>query len=356
MIAAQTQQDLCRPARQRGIQRADHRARARSAGADAAAAHRGDPDRRRLRRAARRRRAAARRRARCRDPREHPDLGQSRAAGRQLGSGAASGIRTTTLLRAASTSSACTRTWHGLPAGAVVLLHACCHNPTGADLSAGSMAQRRRAGRKARAGTLRRSRVPGSGHRSRGRRRRGAPDRGAGPRDAARDLLLEELRPVSRARRRAGRARARCGRGGRVATHQARTARRMYSMPPDHGAAVVARVLGDPQLRASWAEELGAMTARINSLRELLAKSLAACRPDRDFSWLDAPSRHVLAAAPARGRTAGAARASPRLCAHRRPRQRRGDQRRQCRAGRGRDWQALSEPESPQTLRPPGAD
>jgi aspartate/tyrosine/aromatic aminotransferase len=75
-------------------------------------------------------------------------------------------------------------------------------------------------------------------------------------------------------------------RAGAVATHQARTARRMYSMPPDHGAAIVARVLSDPHLRALWAEELGAMTARINSLRELLARSLAACRPDRDFSWL----------------------------------------------------------------------
>jgi aspartate/tyrosine/aromatic aminotransferase len=80
---------------------------------------------------------------------------------------------------------------------------------------------------------------------------------------------------------------ARDARGaGARATHQARTARRMYSMPPDHGAAIVARVLGDPQLRASWAEELGEMTARLNGLRELLAKRLAACRPDRDFSWL----------------------------------------------------------------------
>jgi aspartate/tyrosine/aromatic aminotransferase len=60
----------------------------------------------------------------------------------------------------------------------------------------------------------------------------------------------------------------------------------MYSMPPDHGAAIVARVLGDPALRSAWAEELAAMTARLLSLRELLARSLAACRPDRDFSWL----------------------------------------------------------------------
>ena len=37
-----------------------------------------------------------------------------------------------------------------------------------------------------------------------------------------------------------------------VATHQARLARRMYSMPPDHGAAVVARLLADDALRQEW--------------------------------------------------------------------------------------------------------
>ena len=44
-------------------------------------------------------------------------------------------IRTTTRLRAASISSDA-RPHAACPAGAVVLLHACCHNPTGADLSA----------------------------------------------------------------------------------------------------------------------------------------------------------------------------------------------------------------------------
>ena len=57
-------------------------------------------------------------------------------------------------------------------------------------------------------------------------------------------------------------------------------------MPPDHGAAVAARVLGDPVLRARWADELAAMTTRINALRELLASRLATLRPRQDFSWL----------------------------------------------------------------------
>jgi aspartate aminotransferase len=44
-------------------------------------------------------------------------------------------------------------------------------------------------------------------------------------------------------------------------------ARRIYSMPPAHGALLAGRVLGDPILRADWEAELTAMCARINGLR-----------------------------------------------------------------------------------------
>jgi aspartate/tyrosine/aromatic aminotransferase len=71
-----------------------------------------------------------------------------------------------------------------------------------------------------------------------------------------------------------------------IATHQARTGRRMYSMPPDHGAAIAARVLGDAELRQAWQDELAAMVARMKQLRALLAGRLAARRPELDFSWL----------------------------------------------------------------------
>jgi aspartate/tyrosine/aromatic aminotransferase len=60
----------------------------------------------------------------------------------------------------------------------------------------------------------------------------------------------------------------------------------MYSMPPDHGAAVAARVLGDARLRTLWETEIAAMVARMKSLRALLAGRLAARRPGHDFSWL----------------------------------------------------------------------
>jgi aspartate/tyrosine/aromatic aminotransferase len=60
----------------------------------------------------------------------------------------------------------------------------------------------------------------------------------------------------------------------------------MYSMPPDHGAAIAARLLGDAGLRLAWQEEVAAMVARMKELRRLLAERLAARRPDLDFSWL----------------------------------------------------------------------
>ena len=48
-------------------------------------------------------------------------------------------------------------------------------------------------------------------------------------------------------------------------------ARTMWSMPPDHGAAIVRTILDDPELRADWRAELDSMCARIRSLRSRLA-------------------------------------------------------------------------------------
>jgi aspartate/tyrosine/aromatic aminotransferase len=59
----------------------------------------------------------------------------------------------------------------------------------------------------------------------------------------------------------------------------------MYSMPPDHGAAIVARLLGDDELRRDWTSEVAAMVARMQSLRALLADRLAERMPG-DHGWL----------------------------------------------------------------------
>lgn len=58
-----------------------------------------------------------------------------------------------------------------------------------------------------------------------------------------------------------------------------------YSMPPDHGAAVVARILGDAQLRKAWEGEVAEMRARINTMRKQLVAGLAG-RTTRDFGFL----------------------------------------------------------------------
>jgi aspartate aminotransferase len=63
-------------------------------------------------------------------------------------------------------------------------------------------------------------------------------------------------------------------------------ARSIYSMPPDHGAAIVARVLSDPELRQLWVSELDAMRNRLNGLRQLLVDELAKRKTATDFSFI----------------------------------------------------------------------
>ena len=174
----------------------------------------------------------------------------------------------------------------GLPAGAVLLLHGSCHNPTGVDLE---LAQWR-----AVADVLeRRGVVPFVDLAYQGLGDDLETDVAGLRLLAARlpTLLLaiscsknfglyrERTGALAVIAENAATARA-------ISTHQARTGRRMYSMPPDHGAAVAARVLGDAELRRAWQDETAAMVARMKALRALLAGRLAGRRPDRDFSWL----------------------------------------------------------------------
>jgi len=61
--------------------------------------------------------------------------------------------------------------------------------------------------------------------------------------------------------------------------------RRNYSNPPTHGGQVVATLLGTPQLRTQWEAEVDAMRARIQSMRRSLHEVLSAKLPDRDFGY-----------------------------------------------------------------------
>ncbi|MET3123302.1 aromatic-amino-acid transaminase [Oxalobacteraceae bacterium GrIS 2.11] len=61
--------------------------------------------------------------------------------------------------------------------------------------------------------------------------------------------------------------------------------RRNYSNPPMHGGQIVARVLTDPKLRAMWESEVVAMRERIQDMRQRLYDIMSAKLPGRDFSY-----------------------------------------------------------------------
>ena len=62
--------------------------------------------------------------------------------------------------------------------------------------------------------------------------------------------------------------------------------RTLYSVPPDHGAAVVTIILDDPDLRAEWVSEVEEMRTRLQAMSKLLRSELAEKAPDHDFSHL----------------------------------------------------------------------
>lgn len=173
-----------------------------------------------------------------------------------------------------------------LPAGDLVLLHGCCHNPTGADLS--------RAEWDAVAEVLaRRGLVPfvdiayqGLGD--------GLEADAYGVRLMA-ERLPEVIVAVSCSKN-FGLYRERTGatfvisptaeRTGNAMGQLRKIARGMYSMPPDHGAELVALVWEDATLRQQWMDELEAMRVRVEELRGLLVSGLKALRPDVDYSFV----------------------------------------------------------------------
>ena len=62
--------------------------------------------------------------------------------------------------------------------------------------------------------------------------------------------------------------------------------RTIYSVPPDHGAVVVSLILNDPELKVAWRLELAGMRARLREMRVLLNDALQERAPEHDFSHL----------------------------------------------------------------------
>jgi aspartate aminotransferase len=173
-----------------------------------------------------------------------------------------------------------------LPARAVVLLHASCHNPTGADLSQSQW--RELLGLISRRGLLPFVDMAYQGLGD------GLDEDAFGLRLLGAELP-EMLCAVSCSKN-FGVYRERTGAlhfiGSSLAAADAalsqlvRLARGIWSMPPDHGAAIVQAVLGDPSLRAQWTEEVAGMRSRIRGLRREVVEHLREHCPQRDFSFI----------------------------------------------------------------------
>jgi len=73
---------------------------------------------------------------------------------------------------------------------------------------------------------------------------------------------------------------------GRVLSQLKIVIRTNYSNPPTHGGAIVAAVLGNPELRALWEKELGEMRVRIKTMRQKLVDGLKAAGVKQDMSFI----------------------------------------------------------------------
>jgi len=72
----------------------------------------------------------------------------------------------------------------------------------------------------------------------------------------------------------------------RTASQVKRVIRANFSNPPQHGSSVVTTILGDAALRAQWMEELAGMRNRINEMRSLFVETLNSKGVARDFSFI----------------------------------------------------------------------
>jgi len=174
-----------------------------------------------------------------------------------------------------------------LPKGAIVLLHASCHNPTGADLSESQW-------RDILALVQRRALTPYIDMAYQGLGT-GIAEDAFGPRLFAAEL--PELLVAVSCSKNFGLYRERTGAlhvisqttagADAILTQLVRIARTIYSMPPDHGAAIVHEILTNDDLRGSWTDEVGSMRARMAGLRKDAVAKLAKTSPGRDFSFIE---------------------------------------------------------------------
>ena len=173
-----------------------------------------------------------------------------------------------------------------LPAGAIALLHASCHNPTGADLTEEQWGELLRLFQRKRL-------VPFIDMAYQGLGTGFDADAFAVRQFTA--ALPEALIAASCSknfglyRERAGTLHIVCESAktaDAVLSQAVSAARRLYSMPPDHGAAIVSHILDDDSLRSLWQREVSEMRERMMHLRRELVRQLQVHCPGRDFGFI----------------------------------------------------------------------
>ena len=173
-----------------------------------------------------------------------------------------------------------------IPRGDVVLLHACCHNPSGLDPS-------RQEWRAITDVVVERELVPFIDVAYQGFAR-GIDEDGYAVRHMA--ARVAEMIVCTSCSKNFGLYRDRVGTlsllaadeatAGIIASNVNNYVRTLYSVPPDHGAAVVSMILQDEDLRAEWAGEVDAMRSRLHDMSQLLHDRLTQKAPGHDFSHL----------------------------------------------------------------------
>ena len=179
-----------------------------------------------------------------------------------------------------------TRALEALPAGTIVVLHSCCHNPTGVDLTNEQWV-------KVLGIVSSRGLIPFLDLAY-----QGFADGLDADAYAAR-LFADAMSPVflsssfsksfSLYGERVGALSVVTGgeeEAKRVLSNLKRIVRTNYSNPPTHGAQVVAQVLSDDRLRALWEEELASMRVRIKAMRGALVAALKAAGVTQDLSFV----------------------------------------------------------------------
>ena len=173
-----------------------------------------------------------------------------------------------------------------MPGGSIVLLHACCHNPTGADLTDQQWSQVIQV-------VSQRGLVPfldmayqgfGDGITEDGKvvgmfAAAGGPLFVSNSFSKSFSLYGERVGALSIVAANAEEA-------ARLMSQLKRVIRTNYSNPPMHGGQVVATALATPELRKLWEEELAAMRVRIKAMRQALVDKLKAKAPQHNFDFV----------------------------------------------------------------------